>query len=262
MTDVPFNPLDPDRAPVLSRIFGKQEVHVRTPEGITPCGRVHHHVTVTSRISTATCVECLRTIATERGKQAASVATPTGEDAVDVARAVLADAGDTGHLVVSVEDSSRAIRIREALAAEDMRHRYSQAISDLLELHGASDALINDAGRLDCLPLTPDEDTDDENPPCLAMSPTPDTHAPYGCEGAAGHEGEYHALKGAVTWESDPDLASRITELEALAADQVDALEKHSRAIADLRTHMNGAQAAIRGLGKQVSLHPTTENDL
>src|SRR5699024_2001306 len=48
MTDVPFNPLDPDKAPALSRIFGKQEVHVRTPEGITPCGRVHHHVTVTS----------------------------------------------------------------------------------------------------------------------------------------------------------------------------------------------------------------------
>lgn len=185
---------------------------------------------------------------------------PTGEDAVALARAVLAAGGNTGHLVVSTEDSSRAIRIREALAAEDMRHRYSEALSDLLELHGASDALINDAGRLDCLPLTPD--TDDENPLCPAMSPTSDTHVPYECEGTAGHEGEHHALKGAVTWESDPDLASRITELEALAADQVDALEKHSRAIADLRTHMNGAQAAIRGLGKQVSLHPTTENDL
>src|SRR5699024_3651911 len=85
---------------------------------------------------------------------------------------------------------------------------------------------------------------------------------PYECEGAAGHEGEHHALKGAVTWESEPDLASRITELEELAADQVDALEKHSRAIADLRTHMSGAQAAIRGLGKQASLHTTTETDL
>src|SRR5690625_3384526 len=89
---------------------------------------------------------------------------PTGEDAVALARAVLAAAGNTGHLVVSVEDSSRAIRIREALAAEDMRHRYSQAISDLLELHGASDALINDAWRLDCLPLTRAVDTDDANP--------------------------------------------------------------------------------------------------
>ena len=187
---------------------------------------------------------------------------PTGEGAVALARALLAASGGTGHLVVSVEGSSRAIRIREALAAEDMRHRYSQAISDLLELHGASDALINDAGRLAFLPLTPDEDTDDENPLCLAISPTPDTHVPYGCEDTAGHEGEHHALKGAVTWESEPDLASRITELEELAADQVDALEKHSRAIADLRTHMNGAQAAIRGLGKQASLHPTTENDL
>jgi len=261
MTDVPFNPLDPDKAPALSRIFGKQEVHVRTPEGITPCGRVHHHVTVTSRISTATCVECLRTIATERGKQAASVATPTGEDAVEVARAILAAAGNTGHEVVSEHQMEWRLRNAGTNCARSMRSRYSASLSDLLELHGASDALIADAGRLDCLPLTPDEDTDDE-PPCLAMSPTPDTHVPYECEGAAGHEGEHHALKGAVTWESEPDLASRITELEELAADQVDALEKHSRAIADLRTHMSGAQAAIRGLGKQASLHPTTENDL
>lgn len=48
-------------------------------------------------------------------------------------------------------------------------------------------------------------DPDDENPLCLAMSPTPDAHVPYGCEGAAGHEGEHHALRGAVTWEDDPD---------------------------------------------------------
>ena len=219
---------------------------------------------------------------------------PTGEDAVALARAFLATGGGTGHVVVSREeieqlrsllktaqdDRDRFLaekatiaarnkhsldaleRSSMAVGAESMRRRYSDALLNLLELHGASDELIADAGRLDCLPLTPDEDTDDENPPCLAMSPTPDTHVPYECEGTAGHEGEHHALKGAVTWESEPDLASRITELEALAADQVDALEKHSRAIADLRTHMNGAQAAIRGLGKQASLHPTTENDL
>lgn len=194
------------------------------------------------------------------GSDVLSMEPPTGEDAVALARAVLAAAGDTGHLVVSVEDSSRAIRIREALAAEDMRHRYSQAISDLLELYGASAALINDAGRLECLPLTPDEDTDDENPLCPAMSPTSDTHVPYGCEGAAGHEGEHHALKGAVTWESDPDLASRITELEELVADQANALEGHSRAIADLREQMSSAQAAIRGLGQSIT--PTTTDDL
>lgn len=40
-----------------------------------------------------------------------------------LARAILAAAGNTGHLVVSVEDSSRAIRIRDALAAEGMRER-------------------------------------------------------------------------------------------------------------------------------------------
>src|SRR5690625_7780259 len=98
------------------------------------------------------------------GSDVLSMEPPTGEDAVALARAILAAAGNTGHIVVSTEDSSRAIRIREALAAEDMRHRYSQAISDLLELHGASDALINDAWRLDCLPLTRAVDTDDANP--------------------------------------------------------------------------------------------------
>src|SRR5690625_2986915 len=98
------------------------------------------------------------------GSDVLSMEPPTGEDAVALARAILAAAGNTGHIVVSTEDSSRAIRIREALAAEDMRHRYSQALSDLLELHGASDALINDAWRLDCLPLTRAVDTDDANP--------------------------------------------------------------------------------------------------
>src|SRR5699024_11820675 len=110
MTVVPFNPLDPDKAPALSRIFGKQEVHVRTPEGITPCGRVHHHVTVTSRISTATYVECLRTIATERGKQAASVATPTGADTMDVARAIPATAGNPGPEVLSAHPTAGRAR--------------------------------------------------------------------------------------------------------------------------------------------------------
>ena len=216
---------------------------------------------------------------------------PTGEDAVALARAFLATGGGTGHVVVSREeieqlrsllktaqdDRDRFLaekatiaarnkhsldaleRSSMAVGAESMRRRYSDALLNLLELHGASDELIADAGRLDCLPLTPDEDTDDENPPCLAMSPTPDTHVPYGCEGTAGHEGEHHALKGSV-WQDG--LASRVTELEALVTDQANALEGHSRAIAELRTHMNGAQAAIRGLGKQVSLHPTTENDL
>lgn len=48
---------------------------------------------------------------------------PTGSDVVALARAILAAAGNTGHLVVSVEDPSRAIRIRDALAAEGMRER-------------------------------------------------------------------------------------------------------------------------------------------
>src|SRR5690625_496057 len=55
------------------------------------------------------------------GSDVLSMEPPTGEDAVALARAILAAAGNTGHIVVSTEDSSRAIRIREALAAEDMR---------------------------------------------------------------------------------------------------------------------------------------------
>lgn len=44
--------------------------------------------------------------------------TPT--EAARLARAVLAAAGHTGHIVVSTQDSARAIRIRQSIAAESM----------------------------------------------------------------------------------------------------------------------------------------------
>lgn len=44
-------------------------VHVATPEGITPCGKGHHDVTVAALIPEITCVECLRTVAIEKGGQ-------------------------------------------------------------------------------------------------------------------------------------------------------------------------------------------------
>ncbi|SIO86977.1 hypothetical protein [Nocardiopsis sp. JB363] len=43
------------------------EVHVATPEGITPCGRGHHDVTVAALIDEVTCLECLRTLAQLNG---------------------------------------------------------------------------------------------------------------------------------------------------------------------------------------------------
>lgn len=81
----------------------------------------------------------------------ASVTAPKGEDAVALAKAVLEAAGDTGCEVISARDSARAIRIRESIAADQMRDR----IADLLETHGVTDAL---AEEIDRLPLTPDSD--------------------------------------------------------------------------------------------------------
>ncbi|WP_344014167.1 hypothetical protein, partial [Nocardiopsis exhalans] len=46
-------------------------IHVATPEGITPCGRGHHDVPVAALIPEATCVECLRAVAVEKGEQVA-----------------------------------------------------------------------------------------------------------------------------------------------------------------------------------------------
>lgn len=206
---------------------------------------------------------------------------PQGQDAVDVARAVLAAAGLRGHEVMSQTELLDQMRVGGDIAAEEgarsMRDRGAEWLVD--------NDFAWEAEQLRALPLLPDEDTDDENPLCLAMSPTPDTHVPYECEGAAGHEGEHHALRGSVTWEDGPDdevdpvlespeeLAQEITrlrdenaalrsigELEELVADQANAIESHSQAIADLRTQMSSAQAAIRGLGQSIT--PTTTDDL
>lgn len=153
-----------------------------------------------------------------------SVNTPTGEDAVALAHTVLAAAGDTGHEVVEEGLVSRSLRSAEEEGARSMRER----IADAMEVEYGLLA----ARMVETMPLLPDEDT-------------------------AGHEGEHHALKGSVTWQDG--LASRVTELEALVTDQANALEGHSRAIADLREQMSSAQAAIRGLGQSIT--PTTVED-
>jgi len=44
-------------------------VHVSTPEGVTPCGQGTRDVTVTPLIPDATCVECLRAVAIEKGER-------------------------------------------------------------------------------------------------------------------------------------------------------------------------------------------------
>lgn len=94
-------------------------------------------------------------------RKAVSVTTPTGEDAVRLAHAVLAAAGHTGHIVVSTEDSARAIRIRESVAAEDMRERAARvpaviASSDPLAMRTVFEQIF-------ALPLL-DGDTDDRRP--------------------------------------------------------------------------------------------------
>lgn len=94
-------------------------------------------------------------------RKAVSVTTPTGEDAVRLAHAVLAAAGHTGHIVVSTEDSARAIRIRESVAAEDMRERAARvpaviASSDPLAMRTVFEQIF-------ALPLL-DGDPDDQAP--------------------------------------------------------------------------------------------------
>jgi len=82
----------------------------------------------------------------------ASVTAPKGADAVELARAILAAAGDTGHMVVSIQDSERTIRIRESIAAETMRDRAAEtAYHDL----STENAEMADAIR--ALPLLPAE---------------------------------------------------------------------------------------------------------
>ncbi|WP_304455920.1 hypothetical protein [Nocardiopsis sp. YSL2] len=65
------DPTEPVRAlPLLSGDTARgADVHVATPEGITPCGEGHHDVTVAGLLAEVTCVECLRVIAVERGEQ-------------------------------------------------------------------------------------------------------------------------------------------------------------------------------------------------
>ena len=84
------------------------------------------------------------------------VDTPTGADAVALARAVLAAAGDTDHMVVSIQDSERTIRIRESIAAETMRDQ----VVDLLVQDNPLAALFNPLlQRIRNLPLLPDAKT-------------------------------------------------------------------------------------------------------
>lgn len=55
------------------------DVHVATPEGITPCGQGTRDVTTAALISEVTCVECLRAIATERGEQVTELSRELGQ---------------------------------------------------------------------------------------------------------------------------------------------------------------------------------------
>lgn len=78
------------------------------------------------------------------------------EETPNLVRAVLA-AGDTGHLVVSTEDAARMIRIRESIAAEDMRDRAAETA-----YHDLSTENATMADRIRALPLTPDGDTTED----------------------------------------------------------------------------------------------------
>lgn len=74
-SDTPATQVERDRFTLLERVDKLtrevQEhpttVHVATPEGITPCGEGERDVPVAALIAEATCVECLRAVALEKG---------------------------------------------------------------------------------------------------------------------------------------------------------------------------------------------------
>lgn len=67
------------------------DVHVATPEGITPCGAGIHDVTTTARIADATCLECLSTLAQAepagRGDEGSTA--PRDSDLIQAVRALV-----------------------------------------------------------------------------------------------------------------------------------------------------------------------------
>lgn len=63
-------------------------------------------------------------------------------------------AGNNGHIVISTEDSARAIRIRESIAAESMRDRAAQVAYMHAPVNGAEQAM----SAVRALPLFPEED--------------------------------------------------------------------------------------------------------
>lgn len=93
------------------------------------------------------------------GEESTFIYAPTGDEAVAVARAILDLGGDTGHMVVSVEESARTIRIRESIAAQDMQERVIAALGSPQYAAAAIRALpllpddtrVADATCLECL---------------------------------------------------------------------------------------------------------------
>lgn len=144
MADVPIDPIGAARR--LDTILGRTDLpYTYTDED-----------DVALRVDRGVCTAYDRP-----GRASVSFYAPKGEDAVRLAHAVLAAAGHTGHIVVSTEDSARAIRIRESVAAEDMRERAARvpaviASSDPLAMRTVFEQIF-------ALPLL-DGDTDDRHP--------------------------------------------------------------------------------------------------
>ena len=78
-------------------------VHVATPEDITPCGRGHHDVPVAALIAEATCVECLRAVAVEKGEQV-----------VELRRELHAE---SAHVSAARDERDQALRVARELPA-------------------------------------------------------------------------------------------------------------------------------------------------
>lgn len=138
-------------------------------------------------------------------------------DPVTQASAVLTAAGDTGHMVVSIQDSERTIRIRESIAAETMREQAAEAIEDYFP--GFDAEIIRN------LPLLPDETAP---APSLCAAPCPRGHD-HTCARSPQHCGFHRDVKQkgdeSCSWIEDPTDYRALLVAELLSEDREDAAQ-------------------------------------
>lgn len=198
-------------------------VHVATPEGITPCGRGHHDVSADARISKATCLGCLRTLA-----QAPQ------DDLTETADTWPARPADLPHLIRQMDEWVRKVAAvtdprrspladRVAQLERDMgrRERHARSLDD------AEDRITGRVGaaefRLDALELAAREAAQSGGAehvqvagggsprPCPVTAYNPMVFIDMVCAYDLGHTGpHYNPASGGWEW----DNGGNVTQLD------------------------------------------------